>query len=104
MRARQKPLARAHDATSARVGTGQYGVRHSTKPPNGFEPLTCGLQNRGASTINPCQEPTCEQLLMQIVGALWEPPVVEEFAAVLASWPDLPEHIRKAIVTLVKSV
>ncbi|OHB63108.1 MAG: hypothetical protein A2Y76_04920 [Planctomycetes bacterium RBG_13_60_9] len=84
-----------------------------SKPMVGFEPTTTGLQNRSCGIVNregayaysQQDQPLTPQLTpeSQKQGQIEPTPLPPDLAEIVAVWPQLPEHIQAAIITLVRA-
>ena len=71
------------------------------KPTEGVEPSTYALRNARSSSANS----THSTAYVESHPAYVLPDALTpELARIVASWPDLPPHIRAAVLTLVDSV
>ncbi len=74
------------------------------KPPNGLEPLTCGLQNRcGGEAYLPLAQGLGAATTGSVSSAVSNAGVSADLAAVVDAWPTLPEHVRQTILTLIRA-
>ncbi len=75
-----------------------------SQPPNGFEPLTCGLQNRCGDSLTHDDTDTYESDGKNLASCLallrQESP---ELASIVNAWPTLSGPIRAAILAMIRS-
>ncbi len=78
--------------------------REEVKPPNGFEPLTCGLQNRCSDTVTSDDTTICENDKENSADYLAllerESP---DLALLVKRWDTLPEVVRAGIMAMVRA-
>lgn len=78
--------------------------RATTKPPNGLEPLTCGLQNRCGDTVTRDYTTTSgndkENSADYLALLERESP---DLALLVRRWDSLPEAVRAGIVAMVRA-
>ena len=83
------------------------------KPTVGFEPTTTGLQNQSTENTSAGKAKACEtsksQLTPQLTpksrkqGEIDTSELPPDLAEIVMVWPELPEHIKAAIKTLVET-
>jgi hypothetical protein len=79
----------------------------------GFEPTTTGLQNRCSKQVNPESDKTYEsakpELTRKLIPESEKQAQIDtqdlpaDLAQIVTAWPNLPEHIKAAIMALVKT-
>ncbi len=76
----------------------------TVKPPNGLEPLTCGLQNRCGESVTPETTDTYEsdgKNLASCSALLREES--PDLAMVIEVWDSLPEPVLAGVTAMVKA-
>ncbi len=78
--------------------------QEESKPPNGFEPLTCGLQNRCSSSATNDDATTCgndaENSADYLALLERESP---DLALLVKRWDTLPEPVRAGIMAMIRA-
>ena len=76
--------------------------RRDSNPRDDFSPN--GFQDRLPDDVSSEPTTTYDDQGNALTAALTGKPIPPDIGTVVHAWPDLPEHIRKAIVTLVEGV
>ena len=86
-------------------GDNPFPIRHfCKKPPDGFEPSTCGLQNRCQKSVRRDNKTTYDNTDPVLTDLLTDISRIDpDLAVVVKAWPELPEPVRVGIVAMVKA-